>query len=86
METLDERVAHLEGRVEEHSGNFAELRESIRQVDGHVQALDRKVDRLIGAVNVRIDGLDNKLTSQFLWTVGIQIAVLLAVIGALARP
>lgn len=34
----------------------------------------------------RIARLDDRLSRQFLWTVGIQIAVLLAVIGALARP
>lgn len=68
MKQLHERVAYLEGKVDEHSQGFGELRDSIRLVDGHVRALD------------------DKLSRQFLWTVGIQIAVLLAVVGALARP
>jgi len=38
MTTLDERAAYLEGKVEEHSRGFGELRDAIRQVDGHLRA------------------------------------------------
>jgi hypothetical protein len=33
--------------------------------------------------NARLDTLDEKFSRFFLWTIGIQITVLLAVIGAL---
>jgi hypothetical protein len=33
----------------------------------------------------RIEALDQKVSRQFLWLVGIQVAVLLAVVGALLR-
>ena len=39
----------------------------------------------IGVANGRIDALDQKISQQFIWLMGIQVAVLLAVIGALLR-
>jgi uncharacterized coiled-coil protein SlyX len=105
--SLEERVAYLEGKVEEHSRGVGEVRELIVQLGGHVRALDQKVDRfrmelaasiadldtrltsraegMDARLNGRIDGLDQKMSRQFLWLVGIQIAVLLSVVGALLR-
>ncbi len=74
--TIEERVAYLEGKVEEHSRGFAELREIIFH-------LDQKVDRFRQELAARIEALDQKISTQFRWLVGIQIAVLLAVISAL---
>lgn len=74
--TLEERVAYLEGKVEEHSRGFAELREMVLH-------LDQKVDRFREELAGRIEALDQKLSTQFTWPVGIQVAVLLAVVGAL---
>ncbi len=45
--------------------------------------LDQKVDRFREELCGRIDALDQKFSRYFLWTIGIQITVLLAVIGAL---
>ena len=69
MPTLEERVAYLEGRFGEQVGLIADLRDSIRLMD---QRLDAKIDRL-----------DAKVDRQFVWTIGIQVTVLLAVIGTL---
>lgn len=76
MPTVEERVAYLEGKVEEHSRGFGELREMVIH-------LDQKVDRFREELAARIDALDQKVSRQFIWLVGIQIMVLLAVIGAL---
>ena len=65
MATVEERLASLEGRVEEQSRNTAGLGEAIRHLDqkvdrfrddlsGRIDSLDQKVDR-------RIDGLDQKV-------------------------
>ncbi len=48
----------------------------IDAVSGRIDTVDAKVDR------VR-DELSAKLSSQFVWLVGIQVSVLLAVVGAL---
>ncbi len=82
------------GTVEEHSRGFGEIRELIMHLSSRIDALDQKVDRFseelshrIGALDQRltgrIDALDQKFSRYFLWMIGIQITVLLAVIGAL---
>jgi uncharacterized coiled-coil protein SlyX len=78
MPTLEERVAFLEGTVAENRGVMTELRDAIKSMD---RRLDTKIDRL----DTTIDRLDSKVDRQFLWCVGIQITVLLAVIGTLLR-
>jgi chromosome segregation ATPase len=109
-ESLEERIAYLEGRVEEHNRGFGDLTRRIDALDqkvdrfrlelsARIDALDQKIDRLraelfatreelsarIDHLSRRIDVLDHKQSQQFIWLVGIQIAVLLAVIGALLR-
>ncbi len=83
MPTLEERVAYLEGKTEEYSRGFADLRDLIINLNSRVDALDQKVDRFREELSSRIDALDSKFSRYFLWTIGIQITVLLAVIGAL---
>lgn len=85
--TLEERVAYLEGKVEEHSRGFGELREMVIHLD---QKVDRFREELAGRIEAldqrlsgRIEALDHKLSTQFTGLVGIQVAVLLAVVGAL---
>lgn len=87
--TLEERVAYLEGKVEEHSKAWADLKDMIihldQKLDRRIDALDNKVDRRIDALDSRIDALDQKFSRYFLWLIGIQVTVLLAVIAALLR-
>ncbi len=74
--TLEERIAYLEGKVEEHSRGFGELREMVFH-------LDQKVDRVRDELARRIEALDERVSRQFTWMVGIQVTILLAVIGTL---
>lgn len=92
MPTTDERVAYLEGRFEEHSGSVATVRSDVAGVRNDVAALrsdvldvHRNVETLHQRLSTRMDGLDDKMSRQFTWLVGIQIAILIAVIGALMR-
>lgn len=121
MPSPEERIAYLEGRVEEHTRGFEDLRTSLGRVDEHVlnvdrkvdafreelgsriegldrkvdtfrgelssriDAVDRKVDRFRDELAGRIDGLDRKMSRQFTWIVGIQVAMLIAVMGSLIR-
>jgi hypothetical protein len=55
------------------------------QLSARIDALDQKVDRLFALLSARIDALDQKISHQFMWMVGLQVAMLLAVIGALLR-
>ena len=87
MPTLEERVAYLEGKVDVYSRGFGELRDLIihldQKVDRFREELSSRIDNLDARLNGRMDSLDAKFSRYFLWTIGIQITVLLAVIGAL---
>ena len=85
MPTADERIAYLEGRFEEHSGNLSMARADFGAVRSDVQDLRRHVETLDQRISARIDGLDAKMSRQFTWIVGMQVAMLVAVIGALFR-
>ncbi len=114
MPPVEERLAYLEGRVEEHGRGMAGLGDAVTQFThrmdgldlkigrfreelvGRIDAVDLKIDRfreeLAGRIDAaeqklagRIDGLDQKLSRHFLWLVGMQVTVLLAVVGALLR-
>jgi tetrahydromethanopterin S-methyltransferase subunit G len=58
MPTLDERVAFLEGRVDEHSRGVGDMRALVVQLDGKV---DRRIDGLDGrfeAIDRRFEAID----------------------------
>ena len=75
------------GRIEER---FAAIDQRFTAVDQRFDAVDRRfdaVDRRFDGVDLRLARLEDKLSTQFLWVVGIQITILIAIIGALlARP
>lgn len=92
---LEQRVARLEGRVQGFHGRFEGLERRLDRIERRFDALDAKVDRLgaeMGArieafrtqLSDRVEALDQKVSRHFTWTVGIQVAVLLAVVAALA--
>jgi len=121
-ESLEERVAYLEGRVSDKTQAQQELREMIvhldqkvdrfreelaariysleqsmnarfESIDKRFEAIDKRfesidrrfeaIDQRFEAINGRIDALDDKVSRQFMWLVGIQITVLVAVVSAL---
>lgn len=71
MGTLQERVSYLEGKVEEQSQTFSAIRDLLGEIN-------RRIDRL----EQRLDAIEDRMSRQFLWLVGIQITTLLAVVGA----
>jgi tetrahydromethanopterin S-methyltransferase subunit G len=83
--SLEERVAYLEGKVEEQSRLGGDLHQSVKQLDQKVDRFREELSNRIDATNSRIDALDQKVSRQFTWLVGIQIAILLALVGALIK-
>ncbi len=82
---LEERVAYLEGKVEEHSYAWQDLRERIIHLE---QTIDRRfeaIDRRFEAIDRRFESMEQRFSKYFLWTIGIQVSVLLAVIASLLR-
>jgi hypothetical protein len=72
--TLDERVAYLEGRVEEHARNVDGVREALGSLEGRMDrrfegvdarfaSLEDKMDRRFEAVDVRFAAIDARFAS-----------------------
>jgi hypothetical protein len=67
MESLDERVAYLEGRMEDHTALMADIRGDLRELRSEIRAdmnlFDQKIDR------------------HFMWLAGMLVGVLTALAG-----
>ncbi|MDQ7801671.1 MAG: hypothetical protein QN213_04980 [Armatimonadota bacterium] len=94
MPTLEERVAYLEGKVEELSGGYGQLRQDVHGLDqkvdrfreelsSRIDNLDHKVDRFREELSSRIDNLDQKFSRWFAWHTGILVTALLGMLGVL---
>ncbi len=70
--TLEERVAYLEGKVDEHSRAWEDLKDMVIHLDqkvdrfreelsSRIDALDQKVDRFRNELSSRIDALDQRI-------------------------
>lgn len=70
MGSLDERVAYVEGRMEDHTVLMADIRVEMRDLRSDMRDLRAEMDR-------RFDRVDQKFT----WLVGILVGVLLAIVG-----
>lgn len=60
MVTNEERLAHLEGRVEEHSQMFIDFRGAIRQFEQRVDTRFAAVDARFAAIDARFDSLERR--------------------------
>jgi tetrahydromethanopterin S-methyltransferase subunit G len=70
---VPERVAFLEGRVEEQVMRIDDVREA-------VDSLERRIDRLEERVDRRFDSIDARLGRMN----GVLIAMLLAIVGGMS--
>jgi prefoldin subunit 5 len=99
MPSLEERVSYLEGKSEDHGRGIQELRDMVshldQKMDRRFDAVDRgfesvdqkftTLDQKFTALDQKIDRVHQTLDTKISWVVGIQVALLLAVIGALLR-
>lgn len=76
MRSPEERVAYLEGHVNEQSHSMLEVRDAVR-------TLEARMDARFEGVEHRIDRLDDRVSRQFVWLVGIQVTTLVAIVTAL---
>ena len=78
--TVEERVTEVEYKVAENARSIDGLREAIVEgfeaMDGRFEAMEQRFDR-------RLEVVDENMSRQFRWIVGIQITTLLAMIGAI---
>jgi hypothetical protein len=68
---LGERIAWVEGRVEEQTMRIDDVRDAIK-------SFDERMDR-------RLDSLDRKIDSHFKWVVGVVVAGFGTIAGLILR-
>jgi hypothetical protein len=87
MPTIEERVAYLEGQVSEQSHALLEVRDSVRHLEQRMEArfdsFEQRIDTRLAGVDRRIDGLEDKLSRQFVWTVGVQVTTFVTIVAAI---
>jgi hypothetical protein len=86
MPSLEERVAYLEGRGEEHAGAIAEVRHDVRELRAEMIRRFEQVEKRFELMDRRfeqVDGRFSHIDNRFNWLVGLQFATLLAVIALL---
>lgn len=95
MAVTEERVATLEGRVNEHSQALTAVRDSVvrleqrfsgfeHRVDDRFSECERRfdaIDRRFDRVDLRLDRVEDRMSRQFLWTVGLLLTMLAAIVG-----
>lgn len=87
MPTIEERVAFLEGQVSEQSHALLEVRDTVRHIEHRIEArfdqFEQRIDTRFAGVDRRIDSLEDKMSRQFVWTVGVQVTTFVAIVAAL---
>ena len=102
MPTVEERLAFVEGRQQDHFAAIDDLRTTVRDFRADVARQFGEVNREFGGVREefakvraeirdlgtelrdKIAALRTEVSRQFTWLVGIQMATLVAMVGALA--
>ena len=80
FEQVDRRFEQVDRRFEQIDHRFLELQD---QMNRRFEQVDHRFGELQGQMNQRFDAIDQKVDRHFTWLVGIQVAVLLAVVSAL---
>jgi len=83
MGALEERVAYLEGRGEEHAAAIGEVRADIRDLRTELRDFRVEVNQRFDRVDTRFERLEARFDTKFLWLIGFQFTTLMAVIAAL---
>ena len=84
FEQVDHRFVELQDqmnrRFEQVDHRFNEFQGQMNQ---RFEQVDHRFNTFQGQMNQRFDAVDQKIDRHFTWLVGIQVAVLVAVVGAL---
>lgn len=77
MPTVEERIAFVEGRQQDHFATLDDLRTTVRD-------LRADMNRQFADVRSEIRTLSDRVDRQFTWLVGLQVASMVAMLGVLA--
>ena len=87
MPTVEERLANLEGRVNEHTQTFTAMRDTLSLMRDAVGSLERRFDRLDERMDKRFDTLEarfdlfqDRTLTRFGWLIALFITSTIAII------
>jgi hypothetical protein len=97
MPTVEERLAMLEGRMDgmgdvrtliaslgdQMNRGFEGLRAEMRDLRGEMNRRFEQIDRRFEHLDRRITTVDEKNDRHFTWVVGLQLTMMVAVVGVL---
>ena len=81
MATVEERLARLEARVEEHSQLFGTMREALLAFEHRMDVRFDGIDRRFDAVDRRFEAIDRRfetLDTKFVWLIGLYVTSVIA--------
>jgi uncharacterized coiled-coil protein SlyX len=79
VDGIREALAALEQRMDRR---FERVDRRFEGVDRRFDALDQRIDALDRKLDHRTAALDDKMSRQFTWVVGIQVTTLMAIVAA----
>jgi hypothetical protein len=86
MAGVTERVAVVEARVQEQAVRIDDVRDAVtsleRSMNDRFVSFEGRVDRRFESIESRLDGIDNKMSRQFTWLVGLYVTGLIAFVAA----
>jgi uncharacterized coiled-coil protein SlyX len=89
MERVEERVAFVEGRLEEQTVMVNEFRQAMVALEErldrrfeHIDARFLQIEARFTQMDGRIDALDAKMSRQFVWLVGLFVTIAITMVGA----
>ena len=74
MESLDERVAYVEGRMEDHTALMADIRADMRELRSDIRAD-------MTELRSEIHRIDHTIDRHFMWLAGLLVGILTALAG-----
>ena len=85
---LEQGMRHLEQRMEARFDSFEQRMEAKHaslehRIEARLDTFELRVDARFAGVDRRIDGLEDKMSRQFVWTVGVQVTTFVAIVAAL---
>ena len=90
MPTSDERLAYLEGRVNEHAQTLAVMRDSLGLLRDSVSSLERRMDRFELRVDARFDAMErkfdliqDKMLTRMGWLIALFVTSTVGIISAI---
>lgn len=78
--TIEERVAYLEGKVEEHSSAWQDIREHLIHLEQKIDQRFIQIDQRFNETNQRIDKLYLLIIGTLVSSIGSLIAAIVSII------